>query len=61
MNHTSQLDFCNWRQKAVRRDNVISIMLRQVYYVDFLNQIRYQPIDLTSLGEPRSISIPHLK
>ena len=29
-NHTGQLDFCDW-QIAVRRDNVISITLRQVY------------------------------
>ena len=28
--HTSQLDFCNWLADAVRRDNVISITLRQV-------------------------------
>ena len=26
---TGQLDFCNWLADAVRRDNVISIMLRQ--------------------------------
>ena len=29
--HTGQLDFCNWLwQMPVRRDNVISITLRQV-------------------------------
>ena len=39
---TGQLDSCNW-QMAVRRDDVISITLRQVY-VDFLNQIRYSSI-----------------
>jgi hypothetical protein len=36
----------NWNsatvwQMAARRDNLISITLRQVYNVDFLNQIRY--------------------
>ena len=31
-------------QIAVRRDNVISTMLRQVYNIGFLNQIRYFPI-----------------
>ena len=29
-NHTGQLDFCNWLQMAVRRDNVIGITVRQV-------------------------------
>ena len=38
--HTGQLYFCNC-QMAERRDNVISITLRQLNNVDFLNQIRY--------------------
>ena len=29
--HIGQLDFCNWLADAARRDNVISITLRQVY------------------------------
>ena len=28
--HTGQLDFCNWLADGKRRDNVISITLRQV-------------------------------
>ena len=29
--HTGQLDFCTWLVDDIWRDNVISIMLRQVY------------------------------
>ena len=49
---------------AVRRENVISVTQRQVYYVDLLNKTAtYQsnsyPIFLTRLGGPRSRPNPH--
>jgi hypothetical protein len=39
--HTGQLDFCTDWQMTIQRDDVISIILCDVYYVDFLNHILY--------------------
>ena len=41
-NRLSYLDFAPNLQMAVRRDNVIRITVRPVYYVDFLNQVAAQ-------------------
>jgi hypothetical protein len=39
--HVGQLISATDWQMAARRENVVSITLRQVQYINFLNQIRY--------------------